>query len=423
MTFLLDDKIKLEQTAQTTAFARLRTAEARLLGEYRYMYGQGTVNEVVDKLEGAGAVTPDFARNCYLAQVGTASGDRVVRQTRQYHPYISGTSTLGLITFVMNAAKTGLTQEVGMFDDFNGFFLRVRDNITEAVIRKNGVDTEVVPQTAWNGDRLDGSMNRFNKSGFLANWSKAQILVIDYQWLGVGKVRFGLVLDDEIVTIHTFYHSNVTTEVYTNQPSLPFRWEIKNTATTASSSTLMVICASAYCEGADYETGFSRAISTDGTTVSVTAANATEGRGILAIRLKNTLQSKPVKALARLKNASIITNNDLNYKVVILNGSSSLSGSPTWTSVPGYGWCEYLKDFALAPGWSAANQYQVLIDDFAIGGQGNQVGTLQSDQFVNRSTAIYQNYDSTDSQILAIIGYRLVADATVRATLNWTEVK
>jgi len=332
MSYLIDDKIKLEPTSQLNAFGRLRVSDTRLLGEYRYMYGSGTSIEVADKTLGSGQLVKDQARNCFLAQVGTDAGALAVRQTKMYHPYIAGTTNIGMITFVMSARKTGLSQSVGLFDDLNGFIFRVRDNVLEFVIRKNGVDSEVVPQSQWNGDRLDGSMSKMNKSGVNIDSSKAQILAIDYQWLGVGKVRFGFVVGDETIVAHTFYHANQTTEVYTNQPSLPCRWEIRNTSGTASASELMVICAAVYCEGADTETGFSRSISTDGTSVPITLANSVKGKGVIAIRLKNVLEGKPAHPLARLKNISIYTDQDVNYKVVILPGIASISAA-TWQDV------------------------------------------------------------------------------------------
>lgn len=422
MSYLLDDKIKLEPTAQLNAFGRLRTSDTRLLGEYRYMYGSGTTIEMVDRIAGSGQFIKDQPRTCYLAQVGTDAGALAARQTKQYHPYIAGTTNLSLITFVMNPAKTGLMQSVGIFDDLNGFIFRVRDNVAEFVIRKNGVDAEIVPQTEWNGDRLDGSKSKFNKSGVLADFSKAQILAIDYQWLGVGKVRFAFTYGDEVVVSHTFYHANKVTEVYTFQPSLPVRWEIRNTGTTQSTSTLMLICASVHCENSDIETGFSRSVSTDGTAVTVSAANSANGKGIIAIRLKNVLEGKQNHAFARLKTFTLFTNNDINYKVVILPGASAI-GAATWQDVPGYGWCDYTKDFTLSPTWNATEDYQVLVDDFVTGGIGGQTGQVVSTTLDNRSSSIYQNYDATDSMILAIIGYRLSTDAAVRASLSWIEIK
>lgn len=423
MSYLLDDKIKLEATPQLSAFGRLRVSEPRLLGEYRYMYGSGTTIEVVDKLAGSGQLVKDQARTCYHATVGTDSGALALRQTKQYHPYISGTTNFAMMTFVMDQSKIGLTQSIGLYDDLNGFIFRVRDGVAEVVIRKNGVDTEIVSQSQWNGDRLDGTKSKTNKSGVLADWTKAQILFIDYQWLGVGKVRFCFVHGDENVVAHTFYHANIVTEAYTFQPSLPCRWEVKNTAVTTSTSSMMIICAVVHREGADYETGFSRSVSTDGTGVAVTAANAVNGKGLIAIRLKNVLEGKQNHAFARLKQFTLYTNNDVNYKIVILSGAAAIANTPTWLDVPGYGWCDYIKDFTLAPTWNAGEDYQVLLDDFVTGGNGSQSGQTAIGTFDNRSASIFQNYDATDSMILAVIAYRLSADATVRAGLSWIEIK
>lgn len=426
MTFIYDDKIRFDDSADLTAFGRLRTADARLLGEYRYMYGSGTSPEMNDHIVGGGALVADYPRNCFLARVGTANNDTVIRQTKQYHPYISGTSNIGMITFTFNAAKNNLRQSVGLFDDLNGIIFRLNGSTAEIVIRKNGVDNEVISQQNWSLDRLDGSMNEYNKSGFLADWTKSQILIIDYQWLGVGKVRIGFVTNSEITYVHQFEHVNKVSEVYMNQPSLPCRWEIKNTGITSSNSELMIICGAVYCEGADYETGFMRSVSTDGTTVTLAADSSANGKGIIAIRLKNSLvNNKQNRAMARLKNFSLVVDNDTQYKIVILPNDTYLANSANtvWTTVPGYGWCEYVKNFNMATNWSANNDYWVISDGFATGSAGNKAGSVETTLVDNKTSSIFQNYHSNNSQIFAIVGYRLGTDVNSRASLSWLEVK
>lgn len=424
MSYLLDDKIGFDDTVALTAFGRIRSSMSRLLFESRYMYGEGTSTEFNDLLAGAGALVADQPRNCYLANVGTASGDRVVRQSKQYNPYISGTSNIGMLTYTMNAPKVNLVQSVGLFDDLNGIFFRMNGLTPEVVIRKNGVDNEVVPRTSWNVDKLDGTANKFNPSGVNIDFTKSQILVIDYQWLGIGRVRIGFNIGGTWIIVHQFTHANAVTEVYMHQPSLPVRWEIRNVGVTASASQMMLICAAVYCEGSDSETGFSKSISTDGTQISLTAANSATGYGLLAIRIRNVLVGKPAHPLARLKNWSVLSTSNMQYKIVILPGTAKL-GNPSisWTRVPGYGWCEYIKDFTLATNWHLDNEYSVLLDDFVAGGTGNVSGKNAVGLIDNRSNAIYQNYDSTDCQIMAIIGYRLTQDTTVNASINWIEVK
>lgn len=422
MTYLLDDKISYDDTLNLTAFGRLRTSQARLLGEYRYMYGSATTLEMNDKLEGNATITVDYPRDCALANITSFNGDRVVRQTKQYHPYISGTTTLNFITFVMNTAKANLVQQVGAFDDSSGFFFRMNGTTPEVVVRKNGVDN-AVSNANWNIDRLDGSMNEFNKSGITLDYSKGQILNIDYQWLGLGRVRFGFVVDGTPIHVHSFNHANHVTEVYTTQPSLPLRWEIKNTGQTTSNSQLMMVCGAAYAEGGDAETGFLRSISTGNVVVNVTNANSlANSYGIIAVRLKNNVVGKQNKSLARLKNFTVTSDYDLNYRVVILQGKSSLGNANiAWSNVAGPSWCEYIKDFSLTNNWEA--NALVIEDNFATGDGNKKLGINPSNPIDSRTSTIYQNYDSTDSQILAIVGRNTGTDVAARASIQWLEVK
>jgi hypothetical protein len=411
-----------------TSFGRGRVSDSRILGEYRYMYGEGTLFEMNDLTSGTASITVDYPRVCALATIGTASGDRAVRQTKQYHPYISGTSNLFFITYVMDQAKENLVQAVGAFDDLNGIFFRMNGTVPEVVIRKNGTDTEIVSQNNWNMDRMDGSWEsdpEGNPSHVNLDFSKAQILTLDYQWLGVGRVRIGFVVDGVVHHVHHFNHANSVTEVYMIQPSLPIRWEIKNVGDTSSSSELMMICGSVYCEGSDFETGWQRGVSTGSTTVSLTQANSQSyGKCAIALKLTNTQQGHPNRSLARLKGFNIITDVDIRYCIVLLpNSTTVFDGSPVWNDVPGAGWTQYTVNAALNSNWQSRPDYNILYDDFALGTKGNNNAVVGTADVVNRISTIYQNYDSTDSQCIAIICYYIGSNATIRASLSWLEVK
>lgn len=420
--------ISWQDSPSITSFGRGRVSDTRILGEYRYQYGEGTLFEMNDFTAGAGAINMDYTRVCALGNVGTASGDRVVRQTKQYHPYISGTSNLFFITYVMNQAKPNLVQAVGAFDDLNGIFFRMNGTTPEVVIRKSGVDTEIVAQQDWNVDRMDGSWPTDpagNPSKVTLDFTKAQILTLDYQWLGVGRVRIGFVVDGVVYHVHHFNHANSVTEVYMTQPSLPVRWEIKNTGATASSSQLMMICAAVYCEGSDFETGWQRSVSTGVNTIPLTAANSsTYGRCILAFKLTDTQQGRQNRSMARLKGFDIITNQDIRYRVVLFPNSSSVFATPpTWTDIPGSGWTMYTTNAALNSTWQDGTNYTILFDDFATGTKGNNNALAGTADVQNRISTIFQNYACNDSMCIGIVGYRLSLDADVRASMSWLEVK
>lgn len=432
MTYILDDKIRYDDSPNIDAFGGLRVSNSRLLGEYRFQYGiETTEDEFNHKLENGGTFVPEYHRNCMLLKTTTTSGSRVVFQTKQYHPYISGTSNKFLMTFKMDTARSGLVQYVGAFDDYNGIYFRMNGTTPEVGIRKGNPNGTVVnnnvPRSEWNVDRLDGSMSEFNPSGITADFSKCHILFIDYQWLGVGRVRIGFVIGGVFHVVHQFTHANSTTETYLRQPSLPIRYEIVNDA--GAAAELMVICSAAYCEGADSEIGYNRSVSTDGNS-ALTVSNSTDGELILAIRLKNGILPAGAtghynKSLARLKDWSILATTDMQYKIIIFPGSTGFISGASWMPVPGKSVCEYTKGQAMVSNWQTtqASKYDVIVDGYVQGAVGAGSGTNVIKNTDNKKSAIFQNYDSSESEIIGIVGYKLANNADTRAGMIWLEVK
>lgn len=407
--------VYFEDSANNTAFGRLRAANTRLLGEFRNQYGTMGPVEIITKFEQGGTQTVNLSETNTLLTVTSDAGSRALRQSRKYHPYIPGTTNIAFVSFTFGEAKDNLQQQVGLYDDLNGIFVRLNGTTAEMVIRKDGTDTEVVAQSEWNVDRLDGT----GPSGINIDFTKSQIFVADYQWLGVGRVRVGFSIDGQVVYTHYFTHQNQLTEPYMFQPSLPVRWEIANTGVTDSSSSMMCICYGVYVEGSDLQTGFDQSVST-GTTAITLGANADAVKGLIAIRLKNTVTGQPNRAFAQLKDWDIVTSLTAQYKVMILQGIDDLAGTPVWQDATPTGWCEYTTDFRLAN--STPDNAVILYDGFAAGASNRGERTNQNTD--NRSSSIFQNFDSTDSMIIAIVAYRIPNDnAAMRASINWIEFK
>jgi hypothetical protein len=408
--------VNILDSAINSAFGRLRTANTRLLGEFRNQFGTLGPVEIVSKFDTGGSQTVNLAQANTLINVTAESGSRALRQSREYHAYIPGTTMLAYVSFKFDTPKTNLQQMVGMFDDDNGVFLRMLGTVPQVVIRRGGTDSQVISQANWNQDRLDGT----GASGITIDLTSAQIFVLDYQWLGVGRVRVGFVLKGQITYVHHFENLNSLTEPYMYQPSLPVRWEIVNTGTTTGNSSLMCICFGVYAEGSDTATGFDNSVST-GTSAVTLGADADAVKGILAVRLKSTVNGRPMRATARLKDWQVVTNLTAQYKVMILQTQFDIAGSPSWTDASPTGWCEYTTNFSLVSPPTPPNAV-VLFDGYATGGSNRGESSLVTTD--NRSSAIHQNYDSTDSQIFVIVGYRIPNDnAVMRASMNWVELK
>ena len=183
-----------------------------------------------------------------LMNVGTSINQEVIRETTLVFAYQPGKSLQIINTFVMGEAKTGLRQRVGYFGDGNGVFLERDGEEIAFVLRSSAnntiVDTRIV-QSDWNVDKLDG----VGVSKKTLDLDKANIFFIDVEWLGVGTVRCGFVIDGQLIHCHSFHHAGIEDEVYMSTAVLPVRYEIKNTAGTASVSTLKQICSTVISEG------------------------------------------------------------------------------------------------------------------------------------------------------------------------------
>ena len=98
-------------------------------------------------------------------------------------------------------------------------------------------------------DTLDGSGDAGNISKLLLNIGATQVMFIDYQWLGAGRVRFGFNIDGKNVVVHEFRHANTNTQAYMRTGTLPLTMEQYNYGTPASPSYTYIISASVKCEG------------------------------------------------------------------------------------------------------------------------------------------------------------------------------
>jgi hypothetical protein len=181
---------------------------------------------------------------------GTAANGSAIYQTRTYWPYFSGMSQQCVFSGNFMGSQSGVIKRYGIFDDNNGCFFMLSGTALSVVVRSNTsgsvVDT-IVPQSSWNLDHLDGT----GQSTYSLDTTKSQIFTVDFQWLGVGKVRFGVQTPLGIAYCHVVYNNNVRTGVYMKNPNLPIRAQITNNNTSQGSAPAMSqICAYVGSEGA-----------------------------------------------------------------------------------------------------------------------------------------------------------------------------
>jgi hypothetical protein len=218
--------------------------------------------------------------------VTAAVGSSVQRQTTKVFAYQPGKSLLILTTFVCSTPKANLDQKVGYYGSDNGYYFE-QDGLTSYFVERSAVSGAVtntrVAQSAWNVDPLNGT----GPSGITLDVSKAQILWMDLQWLGVGTVRMGFVINDVYIICHEWQHANIIASTYTTTASLPLSCEITNTGATASPSTFKQICATVISEGGFALTGLQQSAGTP-ITAARTLVTAGAPYPVVSLRLKTT---------------------------------------------------------------------------------------------------------------------------------------
>jgi hypothetical protein len=227
-------------TGSTDAFGRLRVSEPYTLFDSKARYYDH--NEFSNVNTTGGTVVYDANSSTYQLNVTAANGSSVIRETKRVFPYQSGKSLLILATFCMNTPRTNLRQRVGYFTTNNGIYFENDGTYNYLVIRSYSSGALVedrVRQDAWD--------NPF--AGL--NVDRTQIFWTDVEWLGVGSVRCGFVVNGAYVLCHTFHHANVAgnTTTYMTTAVLPVRYEITNTAGTTGASMMRQICATVISEG------------------------------------------------------------------------------------------------------------------------------------------------------------------------------
>lgn len=308
----LDNPISFGASA-TDAFGRLRVSNPFTLFDSQHRYSEN--DKWSTSLSGSGDKLYNANASLVIMRVGTASGDEVVRESKRIMAYQPGKSLLIFSTFQLSTPKTNLRQRVGYFSSTNGIYLQVNNTTVSFVLRGSSSGSlleTVVNKSSWNYDRLDGT----GPSGYtITDFSNSMILFFDMEWLGVGDVRCGFVLNGQFIVCHIFKNTpaggSPISDTYMTTACLPLRLEITNTGVTASSSDLKHICNSVISE-AGYDltsTSFHQNIGT----TELRLSDADVPMPVISLRLS----SSRLDSIIILKSLSIVlaSNQILLYEI------------------------------------------------------------------------------------------------------------
>lgn len=379
------------------AFGRIRASQPYTLFDSQNRFGSD--NQFDTSTSGTGSSTFNTNQSSVSLAVTSGGVGSVVRQSYRSFPYQPGKSLLVLATFVMSSSTSAnLTQRVGYFNTQNGVFFQRTGGVNAFVVRTytsgTASDARTVNQADWNGDKLDGT----GASGYTLDVATTQILWMDFEWLGVGSVRCGFIINGEYIVCHTFQNANqaTSTKVYMTTAILPVRYEITS-VTSAVAATLVQICSSVMSEGGYDQVSVDHVArrTTEFTNID-TAANFYP---IVSIRLASTA----LGAVVLPNRLQFLPLTSQNYEVALIK-NPVLTGA-SWAAAP-----------------SDANvEYDVSATDIATAGtiiQTDYITATGSAGVSNTSEPLGYNWDTQIGVSLAgtsdiyTVGVRTVSGAT-----------
>lgn len=193
-------------------------------------------------------------------------GDVTLRQSRPYHRYQPGKTFFMASNVNFGATTSGQFQRVGIFDDSNGVFFMQAGNggplnpySMNVVLRSDAGNPtttpidKVFPMEVWNGNaQIIQSLD----------WTKVQMIWMEYAWYGAGAIRWGVYVNGEPWILHQLGTGNATilgakqTAPWSRTGNLPVRYEQRN-ATTGAPSVMTHYGVSVLIEGSiDQQRGF-----------------------------------------------------------------------------------------------------------------------------------------------------------------------
>jgi hypothetical protein len=384
MTYWPTTAIKFADSPSIDAFDRLRVSQPVTQFNSKLLWDKAP--EIYDEdTTGSGATT-------------AVTAGSVTRQSFRRFNYQPGKSQLVILTAGVGGLEANNTKQCGLFDDQNGLFFEFTDT-AGVVIRTytsgSAVDTRVA-QASWNIDKMDGT----GPSGYTVDWTKVQIFVIDFEWLGVGRVRFGVVLDGILYYVHESSAANSGTLVYMTTPNLPIRYALDNDGT-GGATNFDQICSTVMVEGGIDPTGTLHSVNSGSSGISMSAGdrNAMFGVRLASDHLDSIIAFLDYSIASTSANALILTE---------LVMDPTIAGSPSWDTTT----FDELDYFQGTPATHTITNGDVVYSQFSIG------KTSFSFEKPDPAITLGQKIDGT-SQVL-VLAVTCVANATVATAMNWT---
>lgn len=285
VTLSANTNVVLNPTSFTLdAGARVRISALTTLGDYKILDRDETL-----LIETVGTGTGLFTDNKYSMSV--ASGQYLIRQSKRYHPYLSGKSQQVELTVI------GLSGNVSI------------------VVQNAGTDVFRINQADWNVNPLTGH-----------DWANFNVLIFDFLWLGGAMMRTFIVTATGIVLVDMRNVAAQVPSLLLKSPNQPVRYEIRSdgvnttkrvgyfssnavapfnsnkdgfwleSVSASATGAMTYVCCQVSTEGSIDESGKVGSVHTGST--AITLATIGTKYPIKAIRLNSSFRDRYVKVIS-----------------------------------------------------------------------------------------------------------------------------
>jgi len=397
ISYINKTSIAVSDGPNADAFQRLRMSTPQTIFDSKQLYGD---NPLIWSTLIAGNATSSFMTNNACMALSASATSSITRQSKKRINYQPGKSQLIICTGNFNTTPiAGVIKRIGYFDQNNGIGFTSSGSSFGTFLRSNMTGTPIdtfVSQSSWNLDHYDGT----GASGNTLDITKSQIYFMDFEWLGVGRVRYGIFQGGVPTYVHQITNINTLSTVYMSSPNQPIRYEIINSGS-VTQQYLTHVCSTVVSEGGVQQTGPIKATSN----LTALALNAGNTYGLQAIRLKSgSLDSTVIP----LQIFSAQTTANCVYEVSLLsNPSGSLPW--VWNDVP---------NSTVQIASASANTYVVANQGTKLFSAIN-AGTTQND-IITFDPTFALGSDVTGSQDILVLAWTGVAGNAASATTAWT---
>jgi hypothetical protein len=396
---LLDMKFPIQPPSQTSSSEYLNNSEL-----------------ICTRLVGSGVYTQTTTGNgLRTISVDNQPAGTFTSQSRKYCNYQPGKSLLVLCSGIIIAgqvaglsSQTNVTTRIGFFDDYNGFYFQYDTTNMAVVYKSNGVIIETITQSNWNIDTMNGN----GSSSLYLDFSKTQLFVIDFEWLGVGRIRYGFYAFGKINYCHQILNINTLTAPYMQSANLPIRYELQGNGA-GSTGALIQICSTVISEGGFNPQGRPFTANNglpaaNNVTTAETPLLAIKGGGV------NYYHQNIIPLGVELLNTANTTD-AIIYRIRLFLSPSPEPGTFTWQNVSNYSVVQYATTIT-----SFTTTDSIILEEGYFTGKSSSSFNSLTDVFSN---VIQLTADASNiSDIIVVTAQIQSGNAKVACHIQWQEV-